>query len=138
MKIVYMFVFIVMISCSNQVVYKTDGIRGKSENNGSGRIEQKGKIYYLTTSFYGTEFHNKKTASGERYNMYDYTCAHKDFAFGTKLKVTNEDNGRSVVVRVNDRGPFTQGRDLDLSYAAAKKIGLVPHGVKKLKVQVIR
>ncbi len=137
MKFLTIFIFISLLGCSTQVMYKTDGLT-KMDNNRTGRIEQKGKIYYLTTSFYGTEFHNKKTASGERYNMYDYTCAHKEFAFDTKLKVTNEDNGRSVVVRVNDRGPFTPGRDLDLSYAAAKKIGLVPHGVKELKVQVIR
>ena len=75
-------------------------------------------------SYYGPGFHGKQTASGEIFDQDDYTCAHKSLPFGTKLKVVRVDNGSSVVVRVNDRGPYVDGRILDLSVAAGKKIGL--------------
>lgn len=97
--------------------------------------------YYVKTgmaSFYGEEFHGKKTASGEIYNMWDLTCAHKTLPFGTKLKVTNLKNKKSVVVRVNDRGPFVRGRIIDLSVAAAKKIDMIRDGVAKVKIKIVR
>ena len=75
-------------------------------------------------SYYGPGFHGKQTASGEIFDQDDYTCAHKSLPFGTKLKVVRVDNGSSVVVRVNDRGPYVDGRILDLSVAAGKQIGL--------------
>lgn len=75
-------------------------------------------------SYYGPGFDGKKTASGETFDQDDYTCAHKTLPFGTKLKVVRKDNGKSVVVRVNDRGPYAGDRILDLSVAAGKKIGL--------------
>ena len=80
-------------------------------------------------SWYGAKFHGRKTASGEAYNMYHLTGAHKDLAFGTFVQVTNADNGKSVIIRINDRGPFIEGRVLDLSYAAAKKIEMIRKGV---------
>lgn len=82
-------------------------------------------------SYYGPGFDGKKTASGEIFDEDDYTCAHKSLPFGTKLKVVRKDNGKSVVVRVNDRGPYVGDRILDLSVAAGKKIGLdkVGHAV---------
>lgn len=89
-------------------------------------------------SFYGDKFHGKKTASGEIYNMWDLTCAHKTLPFGTKLKVTNLKNKKSVVVRVNDRGPFVRGRIIDLSVAAAKKIDMLRDGVVKVKIKIVR
>jgi rare lipoprotein A len=138
MKFIKIFLLLFIVSCSSNVSYKTRQQNNSPSSNDVRRVEQKGKIYYLNTSYYGKEFHGKKTASGEKYNMYDYTCAHKEFVFGTKLKVTNEDNGHSVIVRVNDRGPHAPERDLDLSYAAARKIGLIEHGTKKMKVQVIQ
>jgi len=85
-----------------------------------------------TASWYGPDFHGKPTASGEIYNMYDYTCAHKEYPFGTKLRVVNLNNNKDVVCTVNDRGPFIPGRDIDLSYAAAKKIGLIGPGVTEV------
>jgi rare lipoprotein A len=83
---------------------------------------------YAVASWYGPGFHGKPTASGELYDMYALTCAHKTLPFGTRLRVTNPENGRSAEVVVNDRGPFVDGRDIDLSYAAAKEIGLVADG----------
>ncbi len=79
-------------------------------------------IGYAT--FYGPGFHGKKTASGEVFDMYKMTCAHRTLPFGTMLHVTNLSNEKSVEVRVNDRGPFVEGRILDLSYGAAKRIDL--------------
>jgi len=89
-------------------------------------------------SYYGDEFQGKKTASGEIYNKWDYTCAHRKFPFGTKLKVTNLKNQKSVIVRVNDRGPWVKGRIIDLSFAAAKEIGMIADGVIKVKVMLIK
>jgi rare lipoprotein A len=94
-------------------------------------------VQYLTASWYGPKFHGRPTASGERFDMYAMTCAHKTYKFGTKLRVTNPDNGRSVVVTVNDRGPFVRGRDLDLSYGAAREIGLVEKGVGRVRVEYL-
>lgn len=90
---------------------------------------------YVEASWYGPKFNGRPTSSGERFDMYAMTCAHKKFPFGTRLRVTNPDNKRSVVVTVNDRGPFIPGRDLDLSYGAAKKIGLVEKGVGKVRIE---
>ena len=88
-------------------------------------------------SYYGPGFHGKKTASGEIFDQDDYTCAHKSLPFGTKLKVVRKDNGKSVVVRVNDRGPYVDGRILDLSVAAGKKIGLDKVGHAEVVATVI-
>lgn len=88
----------------------------------------------VTASWYGSKFHGRLTASGEKYNMYAFTCAHKAFPFGTRLRVRYLKTGKTVNVTVNDRGPFVRGRDLDLSYAAAKEIGLIAKGVGKVKI----
>lgn len=79
-------------------------------------------------SFYGRRFHGRPTASGERFDMSDLTAAHKTLPFGTRVLVTNPSNGRSVIVRINDRGPYAHGRTIDLSRAAAEQIGLVGRG----------
>ena len=89
-------------------------------------------------SYYGKKFHGRKTASGETFNMYALTAAHRKLPFGTKVRVTHLANGRSVVVRINDRGPFVKGRIIDLSYGAAKKIGLVQSGVAKVKLEIVK
>ncbi len=86
-------------------------------------------------SWYGPKFHGRRTASGEIYNMYDLTAAHKILPMHTKVKVTNLENGRSLIVRINDRGPFVKNRIIDLSYAAAKKLGLVGPGTAKVRVE---
>jgi rare lipoprotein A (peptidoglycan hydrolase) len=87
-----------------------------------------------TASYYGGRFHGRRTASGEVYNQYALTCAHKTLPFQTLLKITNPKNGKNVIVRVTDRGPFHRGRDIDLSYAAAKEIGMIAAGVMKVEV----
>jgi rare lipoprotein A len=86
-------------------------------------------------SFYGTKFQGRKTASGERYSNAAMTAAHRTAPFGTRMKVTNVSNGRSVVVRVNDRGPFVRGRVIDVSRAAATQLGFVGRGVTRVRVE---
>lgn len=80
-------------------------------------------------SFYGKRFHKRKTSNGERYNMYSMTAAHTTLPFNTKVRVKNIKNGRTVVVRINDRGPFHGSRIIDLSYGAAKRLGITSHAV---------
>jgi len=98
-------------------------------------VESKGEKKNCYASWYGREFHGKPTASGENFNMFALTCAHRDYALGTKLRVSNPANGREVECIVNDRGPFAGGRDIDLSYAAAKKIGLIGPGVAMVEIE---
>ncbi|MGH7799449.1 MAG: septal ring lytic transglycosylase RlpA family protein [Thermodesulfobacteriota bacterium] len=88
-------------------------------------------------SWYGGNFHGKKTASGKRFNMYNYTAAHRSLPLGTQVRVVNLKNGRGVIVKINDRGPYIKGRIIDLSYAAAKSIGMVGSGIARVKVEVI-
>ncbi|MGD8846490.1 MAG: septal ring lytic transglycosylase RlpA family protein [Desulfobacteraceae bacterium] len=85
-------------------------------------------------SWYGKDFHGRKTSNGEVYNMYAMTAAHKTLPLGTFVRVHNLANGKSVDVRVNDRGPFVRGRIIDLSYSAAKKMGMVGPGTAPVKV----
>ncbi len=85
-------------------------------------------------SWYGPKFHGRPTASGEPYNMYAFTAAHKLLPLGTYVLVTNLENGRRVVVRINDRGPFVKDRIIDLSYAAAKALGMVQKGVARVRL----
>ena len=88
-------------------------------------------------SYYGRKFHGRRTASGEHYNMQALTAAHRTLAFGSRVEVTNLKNGRKVRVRINDRGPFIKGRIIDLSYAAAKQIGMLSRGVARVKIQAL-
>lgn len=88
-------------------------------------------------SWYGAQFHNRKTASGERFDSAALTMAHPSLPFGTVARVTNLRNGRSVVVRVNDRGPFVGKRIADLSQAAATEIGMLRKGLAKVRIEVL-
>lgn len=90
-----------------------------------------------TASWYGTKFHGNPTSNGERYDMYEMTAAHKSLPIPTYVRVRNLDNGREVIVRVNDRGPFHGGRIIDLSYAAATKIGMLKTGTARVEVEAI-
>ncbi|MFQ6117975.1 MAG: septal ring lytic transglycosylase RlpA family protein [Candidatus Bipolaricaulia bacterium] len=89
-------------------------------------------------SWYGPGFHGNRTANGEIYDMYALTAAHKTLPFGTIVKVVDLDTGRSVVVRINDRGPFIKGRIIDLSYAAAQELGMVQKGLAKVGLKIVK
>ena len=88
-------------------------------------------------SWYGRQHHGKKTASGETYDMHKLTAAHRSLPMGTRVRVTNVENGRTVEVRINDRGPYVRERMLDLSYAAAQRLGAVGDGVIPVSVKVL-
>lgn len=94
--------------------------------------ESKGKA-----SWYGPGFHGKLTANGERYDMHGISAAHKSLKFGTKVRITNIENGKSIIVRINDRGPYIKGRQFDLSKGAFKKIASVDTGVIKIKYEIL-
>ena len=108
----------------------------------------RGKTYYPLTSgdgfveegiasWYGSDFHGKTTANGERYDMYSMTAAHKILPFNTQVKVTNLQNGKSIVVRVNDRGPFVADRVIDLTHTGATKIGMMGPGTARVRVETV-
>lgn len=88
-------------------------------------------------SWYGPGFHGKKTANGETYNMHAITAAHKTLPLGTKVRVTNLSNGKKIVVRINDRGPFHSGRIIDLSKKAAQRLGVIKHGSAKVHIRIV-
>jgi len=116
---------------ANILAYKDRGIKYYP------RYVSKGLVKIGKASWYGKQFHKRLTASGERYNMYSMTAAHRTYALNTVLRVTNLRNKKSVKVRINDRGPFYRSRDIDLSYGAARKIGLTHKGVDRVKIEVI-
>ena len=89
-------------------------------------------------SFYGAKWNGRKTANGEIFNTSNLTAAHKTLPFGTKVKVTNQSNGKSVVVRINDRGPYVKGRVIDLSTAAFSSIEDIGKGVTSVKIEIIK
>jgi len=90
-----------------------------------------------TASWYGEDFHGKETAGGETYNMYELTAAHKTLPLGSWVKVTNLDNGKKVVVKINDRGPFKKGRIIDLSYEAARQLDMIGEGTAQVKLKLL-
>lgn len=92
----------------------------------------------VTASYYADKFHGKKTSSGETFNMYAFTAAHKDLPFNTIVKLTNLANGKSVNVRINDRGPFAEGREIDVSKAAAEKLDMITSGTAKVSIEIVQ
>ncbi len=125
------------------------GDTSASENNGAAKITVSRdaepsmttvsftQMGVMTASWYGPRFHGKTTANGEQYNQLALTAAHKFLPFGTILQVTNLRNGKNVIVRINDRGPYVEGRDLDLSKGTALALGMINRGVIKVKVEEV-
>lgn len=96
-----------------------------------------GTVQRGIASWYGEPFHGRPTASGEIYDMHGLSAAHKELPLGTRIAVRNLENGRELEVRVNDRGPFIRGRVLDLSFGAAKRLGMVEDGLAKVEIRVL-
>jgi rare lipoprotein A len=101
------------------------------------QLKNLGKEYKGLCSYYSLKFNGRKTASGEIMKSTNFTCAHKTLPFGTMLEVTNLANNKTVIVKVNDRGPFVKSRIVDISYVAAKEIGILGSGVGKVKAVVV-
>lgn len=155
--------YLLLISCSS--VSEKDGaprkvpdisqipdavpeVEPRSKYGNPAQYEVFGKSYYTLTSaegyrekgiasWYGTKFHGRRTSSGEIYDMYEMTAAHKTLPLPSYVEVTNLENGRRVVVKVNDRGPFHDNRLIDLSYSAATKLGIVAKGTGLVEVRAI-
>lgn len=119
---------------------KPISLKGGVETPQNGQPVQPNYTYYESgqATWYGSGAHGNYTASGEVFNMYDYTAAHKYLPFGTKVRVTDTQSGRSVIVRINDRGPFGAGRVIDLSYQAAQDLGIVSKGVAPCKIEIVK
>ena len=120
----------------------------KAVQNKSAPYEVHGKRYYPLSSasgftqrglasWYGNKFHGRLTSNGERYNMYGRTAAHKTLPFNTYVRVINLKNGKTTVVRINDRGPFVRGRIIDLTYTAAHSLGMAEDGVVPVKIEAL-
>ncbi|NTW49182.1 MAG: septal ring lytic transglycosylase RlpA family protein, partial [Chlorobiales bacterium] len=104
----------------------------------SGEPTVSGEAFYVAegrASYYADEFHGRKTSSGEVYNMYEFTAAHRTLPFGAKVRITNLDNGKSANVRINDRGPWKRNRILDMSLATAKKLGMIGPGSARVRIE---
>jgi rare lipoprotein A len=106
-----------------------------SSSCASAHYDTTAKQHYAVASWYGPDFHGRPTASGEIYDMNAFTCAHREYPFGTKLKITYLSNDKTTNCLVNDRGPFIDGRDIDLSYAAAKDLGMIPAGTGAVRIK---
>ena len=115
---------------------KQDGIHSLSQTQKPQMLIAR-ETYYGKASWYGPKFHGRTTANGETFNSYGLTAAHRSLPFGTKVKVTNLRNGRSVIVRINDRGPFIKGRIIDLSTGAAQKLNMVGSGLANVQIDIL-
>lgn len=116
---------------------KNEKLAEENEKEIADAIETAAIVSSGVVSWYGGKFHGRKTASGEKYDKHDLTAAHKSLPFGTKVKVTNTRNGKSVVVEINDRGPYVGSRVLDLSQAAFNEIGHTNSGVMHVEYQIL-
>ena len=149
-------IIVIFASCSSSPRYgrSAPAKYKKATNNTSKKSKPKSKAIFIDpktvntnvkhkkrmvgiSSFYAEDFHGKLTANGEIYDMYGLTAAHKTLPLNTVARVTNLENGKSLILRINDRGPYIQGRKLDCSYGAAKKLDFVQQGKTKVQVDVI-
>lgn len=128
---------ILVVNCSNSPRYTT-GSRNRSKPvKKVNSVAKSKKILKGISSYYGEDFHGKLTANGEVFDMYGLTAAHKTLPLNTIVRVTNLENKKSLILRINDRGPYVKGRMLDCSYGAALKLGFIGNGTTKVKVEVI-
>ena len=144
LKIKFVLIFLMILSgCSNSPRYRTGPVKTSGKKSIStpslktkSNVEHR-KIMKGVSSFYAEDFHGKLTANGEVYDMYGLTAAHKTLPLNTIVRVTNLVNNKSLILRINDRGPYIKGRILDCSYGAAKKLDFIVQGTTDGKVEVI-
>ena len=134
----------IFYSCSPAPRYNSSSIKNKKQiakkvsKRNTSKFNKETTIYEGVASYYGPNFHGKLTANGEVYDKDGISAAHKTLPLNSLVKVTNIDNGKSVTLRINDRGPYIKGRILDCSYGAAKKLDFVNEGTTEVKVEVIK
>jgi rare lipoprotein A len=129
------FVILTLLQCSPSARFSSTNATNQEYPNHN---SSEGEIFYGESSYYAEKFHGRKTANGEIFDMYKKTAAHKSIPFNTLLEVTNLENNKSVIVRVNDRGPFVGNRILDLSYGAAREIDMISSGVVEVKIKILK
>lgn len=129
-----------LFACTASPRYNSGNIKKNSnfkvKSNKSTYSKHK-KIYKGVASWYGPNFHGKLTANGEVYDQYGVTAAHKELPLNTIARVTNLDNDKSIILRINDRGPYAKNRILDCSYGAAKKLDFLNQGTANVKIEII-
>ena len=137
-KILLITISFIFYSCGPTIAHgdyiNSDGMSRKEIE----AIRNHPEVQIGIASYYGKKFHRKLTANGQRFNMYKVSAAHKTLPLGTRVKVTNLNNGKLIRLTINDRGPFKKGRILDLSYKAAQKLGFVNEGTTKVRIDVIK
>ena len=144
LKIKFVLIFLMILSgCSNSPRYRTGPVKTSGKKSIStpslktkSNVEHR-KVMKGVSSFYAEDFHGKLTANGEVYDMYGLTAAHKTLPLNTIVRVTNLVNNKSLILRINDRGPYIKGRILDCSYGAAKKLDFIIQGTTDVKIEVI-
>ena len=125
------------MNCSSSPRYTTGSRNPSKPVKKVNSTTKSKKILKGISSYYGEDFHGKLTANGEVFDMYGLTAAHKTLPLNTIVRVTNLENKKSLILRINDRGPYVKGRMLDCSYGAALKLGFIGNGTTKVKVEVI-
>jgi len=133
-RLVVLGLFAIALGCGATTTHPEQEPRARVQQ----RRPAKSKAQRGKASWYGRRFQGRKTASGERFDRHALTAAHRKLPFGTRVRVTNLKNGRTVIVRINDRGPFGSGRVIDVSEAAAKRLRMIRAGVVPVKVEVLR
>jgi len=131
--LVFLLLFLAACAPRHRIVYEK---RTPPPEKGAIEKRESRGVQQGIASWYGADFHGKQTSSGEVYDMYQLTCAHNTLPLGTMVMVTNLENGRSVELKVNDRGPFVKERIIDVSYAAARMLDMTDKGTAMVKVEV--
>ena len=138
----FLFILLFFIfSCTASPRYNSGNVKKntnfKVKKNKQSSYNKHKKIYKGVSSWYGPNFHGKLTANGEVYDQYGITAAHKELPLNTIVRVTNLDNNKSIILRINDRGPYAKNRVLDCSYGAAKKLDFLNKGTASVKIEII-
>jgi rare lipoprotein A len=132
----FLVLFLFTTSCTVSPRYGASNQVNNKKNIKNNRIKSNGVLRGVS-SWYGPNFHGKLTANGEVYDMYGVTAAHKTLTLNTVVRVTNLDNDKSIILRINDRGPYVDGRILDCSFGAAKKLGFHEQGTANVEIKII-
>ena len=137
-RVLFIIFTFILFSCTNSPRYGSSvSSKNKSKPKSLKTMKRIPKVITGISSYYGTDFHGKLTANGEVYDMYGLTAAHKTLPLNTIVRVTNLSNNKSLILRINDRGPYVKGRILDCSYGVAKKLGFIAQGTTKVRIELI-
>ena len=133
-------ILLLFLSCTVSPRYgvqSSDSTKKTKKNIKYSKKNKNSSELKVVSSWYGRNFHGKLTANGEVYDLFGVTAAHKTLTLGTVVRVTNLDNGKSLILRINDRGPYVAGRILDCSFGAAKKLGFHEQGTANVEIKII-